>query len=200
MAERRVLFVHEDKELPQLLERELSKRPSWVVAFEPFGRPPKTSDNHPYDLVILESKKGWMGDLPLLHHHLSVGHPVPILAIPPGLLKKNGGRVLEAVQTLLEDSERPARSLTRSSGRSLPQDPLLEDFVERKLKDFVKKIKAGQQRNLYALLLKEIERPLISLTLKETNGNQIQAALILGMNRNTLRKKIKELRIPLKRN
>jgi two-component system nitrogen regulation response regulator GlnG len=77
---------------------------------------------------------------------------------------------------------------------------LLEDFVERKLKDFVKKIKASQPKNLYTLLLNEIERPLISLTLKETNGNQIQAALILGMNRNTLRKKIKDLRIPLKRN
>ncbi len=186
MAERRVLFVHEDKELPQLLERELSKIPSWVVAFEPFGRAPKTSDNHHYDLVILESRKGWMGTLPQVQRHPSGGYSVPILAIPPALFKKNCKRVLEAVQTLLEDSERPTRSPARSSGRSSPQDPLLEDFVERKLKDFVKKIKTSQQRNLYTLLLNEIERPLISLTLKETNGNQIQAALILGMNRNTL--------------
>ncbi|GEM_PF-281979 len=200
MAQRRVLFVHEDKELPQLLEKELSKITSWVVAFEPFSRPSKISDNHHFDLVILESKKGWMGTLHQVQHHPSGSHSVPILAIPPTLLKKNCKRVLEAIQTLLEDSERPTRSSTRSSGRSLPQDPLLEDFVERKLKDFVKKIKASQPKNLYTLLLNEIERPLISLTLKETNGNQIQAALILGMNRNTLRKKIKELRIPLKRN
>jgi two-component system nitrogen regulation response regulator GlnG len=171
-----------------------------VVTFEHFGRPSKTSDNHNYDFVLLESKKGWTAILPHVHHHQSGGYSTPILAIPPALFKKNCKQVLEAVQTLLEDSDRSIRSPARAPGRPLPQDPLLEDFVERKLKDFVKKIKSSQPKNLYTLLLSEIERPLISLTLKETNGNQIQAALILGMNRNTLRKKIKELRIPLKRN
>ena len=38
---------------------------------------------------------------------------------------------------------------------------------------------------------------MISLVLEETRGNQIQAAALLGLNRNTLRKKIKELKIPL---
>ena len=198
MVERHVLFVHDDKELSQILDKELSRMPSWVVAFESFSRQPKQSDKRRYDLVILESKKGWMGNLQQIQHHLSSAHPLPIMVIPPALLKKNSRRVLEVAQALFDDSERP-RSPLRQIGRSLPQDPFLEDFVERKLKEFVKKIKASQSRNLYTLLLKEIERPLISLTLKETNGNQIQAALILGMNRNTLRKKIKELKIPLKR-
>jgi two-component system nitrogen regulation response regulator GlnG len=40
-----------------------------------------------------------------------------------------------------------------------------------------------------------MERPLISLTLAATRGNQIKAAEILGLNRNTLRKKIRELDI-----
>jgi two-component system nitrogen regulation response regulator GlnG len=57
----------------------------------------------------------------------------------------------------------------------------------------------SQGRNLYSLLIKEIEKPLITLILKETHGNQIQAAQLLGMNRNTLRKKIKELKINFKR-
>ena len=43
--------------------------------------------------------------------------------------------------------------------------------------------------------LKEIEKPLIELTLASTNGNQIQASKLLGLNRNTLRKKIKELEV-----
>ena len=198
MVEQHVLFVHDDKELPQLLEKELSRMPSWVVAFECFSRQPKHTDKRRYDLVILESKKGWMGNLQQIQHFQSSANPLPIMVIPLALLKKNSRRFLEVAQALLEDSER-ARPPLRQIGRSLPQDPFLEDFVERKLKEFVKKIKASQSRNLYALLLKEIERPLISLTLKETNGNQIQAALILGVNRNTLRKKIKELKIPLKR-
>ena len=45
------------------------------------------------------------------------------------------------------------------------------------------------------MIITEIERPLISLAIKETKGNQIKAANLLGINRNTLRKKIQELKI-----
>lgn len=48
---------------------------------------------------------------------------------------------------------------------------------------------------LHARLLAEVERPLIERTLNAVEGNQVQTSEILGMNRNTLRKKIKELRI-----
>ena len=50
---------------------------------------------------------------------------------------------------------------------------------------------------LYNRVLREIEKPLFTLTLQATQGNQIKAANILGLNRNTLRKKIKELEIPI---
>ncbi|HRE61658.1 MAG TPA: nitrogen regulation protein NR(I) [Micropepsaceae bacterium] len=49
--------------------------------------------------------------------------------------------------------------------------------------------------NLYDLVLPEFEKPLISMCLAVTRGNQIKAAELLGMNRNTLRKKIRELDI-----
>lgn len=52
---------------------------------------------------------------------------------------------------------------------------------------------------LHARILREVERPLIERTLEATRGNQIKAADILGLNRNTLRKKIRELDIPVKR-
>ncbi|MCH7551288.1 MAG: sigma 54-interacting transcriptional regulator, partial [Proteobacteria bacterium] len=52
---------------------------------------------------------------------------------------------------------------------------------------------------LYHRVLKEVERPLITLTLQATQGNQIRAAEVLGLNRNTLRKKIRELNIPIVR-
>ncbi len=49
--------------------------------------------------------------------------------------------------------------------------------------------------DLYQTVLHQIEKPLVSLTLRALRGNQIQAAKVLGLNRNTLRKKIRELDI-----
>ncbi len=46
---------------------------------------------------------------------------------------------------------------------------------------------------LYHRVLKEVEAPLISAALAATRGNQIKAAELLGVNRNTLRKKIRDL-------
>jgi two-component system nitrogen regulation response regulator GlnG len=50
---------------------------------------------------------------------------------------------------------------------------------------------------LFDRVIREVERPLITLTLEATRGNQIRAAEVLGLNRNTLRKKIRELSIPV---
>ena len=52
---------------------------------------------------------------------------------------------------------------------------------------------------LYDRVLEEVERPLIQLTLAATRGNQVRAAEILGLNRNTLRKKIQDLGVDLTR-
>ncbi|HEX9646321.1 MAG TPA: nitrogen regulation protein NR(I) [Alphaproteobacteria bacterium] len=52
---------------------------------------------------------------------------------------------------------------------------------------------------LYGRILREVERPLILRTLAATRGNQIKAAKVLGVNRNTLRKKIRELEIQVVR-
>ena len=52
---------------------------------------------------------------------------------------------------------------------------------------------------LYERILREVERPLIQHCLAATNGNQIRSAEILGLNRNTLRKKIRYLDIPVVR-
>jgi len=48
---------------------------------------------------------------------------------------------------------------------------------------------------LHERIMREVERPLIQLTLEATRGNQIKAAEVLGLNRNTLRKRIRELEI-----
>jgi DNA-binding protein Fis len=49
--------------------------------------------------------------------------------------------------------------------------------------------------NLHTTVMSEVEKAVISIVLKETNGNQLKAAKTLGINRNTLRTKIKEYKI-----
>jgi two-component system nitrogen regulation response regulator GlnG len=72
--------------------------------------------------------------------------------------------------------------------------------VERHINEyFVAHKGAMPATGLYDRMLREIERPLIVATLVATRGNQIKAAHVLGLNRNTLRKKIRELDIPVVR-
>ncbi len=81
-----------------------------------------------------------------------------------------------------------------------PQSEGLSSAVERHLKDYFAAHKDGMPSNgLYDRVLREIERPLISLSLSATRGNQIKAAQLLGLNRNTLRKKIRDLDIQVMR-
>ncbi|MDH3445738.1 MAG: sigma-54 dependent transcriptional regulator [Deltaproteobacteria bacterium] len=88
----------------------------------------------------------------------------------------------------------------RPSATPVEVDQLsLEEIIRQKLEDYFRRTEGIDVDNLYSLVIERIERPLIELTLKKTRGNQIRAAQILGINRNTLRKKILDLRIQLKK-
>ncbi len=71
-------------------------------------------------------------------------------------------------------------------------------FIEEKLKKFMRNIRKLEKFNLYETVIPEVERALITMVLKETKGNQIKSAKLLGINRNTLRGKIKKLKINVK--
>ncbi len=72
--------------------------------------------------------------------------------------------------------------------------------VERHIKQFLAAARDGlPMRDIYDQVIAEVERPLIQMTLAATRGNQIKAASMLGLNRNTLRKKIRDLDIPVVR-
>lgn len=76
----------------------------------------------------------------------------------------------------------------------------LSDLIERHLKAYFAVHDEGiPPPGLYDRVLRELERPLVGLTLDATRGNQIRAAQVLGLNRNTLRKKIRDLDIPVVR-
>ena len=76
----------------------------------------------------------------------------------------------------------------------------LSELVERKLSSYFADQPEGvPPPGLYDRVLEEVERPLIQLTLSATRGNQVRAAEILGLNRNTLRKKIQDLGVEISR-
>jgi two-component system nitrogen regulation response regulator GlnG len=77
---------------------------------------------------------------------------------------------------------------------SLPAKDCLATSVERHLRDYFAAHESGlPAAGLYDRVLQEIERPLFAIALRECKGNQLRAAELLGLNRNTLRKKIRDL-------
>lgn len=76
----------------------------------------------------------------------------------------------------------------------------LSATVERHLRDYFNSHGDGlPPPGVYDRVLREVEKPLIALALEATRGNQIKAAQILGLNRNTLRKKIRDLDVSVAR-
>jgi two-component system, NtrC family, nitrogen regulation response regulator GlnG len=84
-----------------------------------------------------------------------------------------------------------------SAAASVGVDASLEEIIERKLLECVRGLRDRPSANLHALMIGLVERPLLRAVLRETGGNQVRAAQILGINRNTLRKKLRELDIDL---
>ena len=80
------------------------------------------------------------------------------------------------------------------------EEESLSDAIERHLRTYFSAHRDGlPTAGLYDRILHEMERPLITLSLEATRGNQVRASTLLGLNRNTLRKKIRELDIDVVR-
>ncbi len=82
---------------------------------------------------------------------------------------------------------------------AVPQEQSLEAIVEAKLRSSMNGVEKLDKGDIYDRVLEQVERPLIRLILEKTRGNQVRAADVLGINRNTLRKKINDLGIQLKK-
>ena len=68
----------------------------------------------------------------------------------------------------------------------------LRNHAERALTDYFSSLNGTRPAHLYDLVIREVEEPLFRAVLDYAHGNQSQAAGILGINRGTLRKKLRE--------
>ena len=71
----------------------------------------------------------------------------------------------------------------------------LNHSTETSLRKYFKTLNGHKPTNLYKFVIKEVERPLMKEVMKYTENNQSEAAKILGINRTTLRNKLKEYKI-----
>ncbi|MCA0424520.1 MAG: nitrogen regulation protein NR(I) [Proteobacteria bacterium] len=116
----------------------------------------------------------------------------------------------EAVEAELADAKRPTPVMAGQAAEAMASAPVasakpgsyategLSAFVERHLDAYFRSF--GDELpppGLYDRVLRELERPLVAAALAATGGNQVRAADLLGLNRNTLRKKIKDLGIKM---
>ncbi len=75
--------------------------------------------------------------------------------------------------------------------RSNHQQATLRSYVETALEDYFTQLEGQKVTDLYNLVLAEVEAPLLQAVMSHTRGNQTQASILLGLNRGTLRKKLK---------
>lgn len=77
----------------------------------------------------------------------------------------------------------------------------LEKLVKSKLEVLFQQQREAQVElnGLYDVIMEQVERPLIEIALRAYNGNQVKTAQMLGINRNTLKKKIDNYKIRVKK-
>jgi two-component system nitrogen regulation response regulator GlnG len=166
--------------LPPLRER-IEDVPDLVRHFfalaEREGLPPKQLDQAALERLKHYRWPGNVRELENLARRLSALYPQEVIS--PGIIDaelappstKPGSDEIEAEEGLSASIERHLTAYFATFGERLPPP------------------------GLYHRVLREIEHPLLTVTLAATRGNQIRAADLLGVNRNTLRKKIRDLDI-----
>jgi Fis family transcriptional regulator len=85
--------------------------------------------------------------------------------------------------------------VVEGGAHSMPASHGLHDYAEKTLRRYFNDLDGHDPTDLYDFVLAEIEPPLLKALMDYTRGNQSRAAVILGINRSTLRKKLRQYKI-----
>lgn len=92
-------------------------------------------------------------------------------------------------------AKKPDAKKSKKKLKVQSRNRLLSDFTEDALNSYFKNLNGHKPANIYKLVMGEVEPPLLASVMEYSNGNQTLASEILGINRATLRKKLKQYRI-----
>ena len=100
---------------------------------------------------------------------------------------------MNIADTLYNDKPRDLTNLqSKPETYNAPQDQSLRDCVERAVTNYFQHLDGQDVTDVYEMVLAEVEAPMLEVVMKFTRHNQTKAANILGLNRGTLRKKLKQ--------
>jgi len=93
------------------------------------------------------------------------------------------------------NKKNPKRQKPAAESLAGPRKRPLGEFTEEALRRYFRDLNGHRPAELYGMVLGEVERPLFRTVMDYTEGNQSRAAEILGINRATLRKKLKQYQL-----
>lgn len=99
---------------------------------------------------------------------------------------------MNTVDPILTDRTREISIKPISPAPSNTNSQSLRDYVETAVSNYFQHLEGQDVTNVYEMVLSEVETPLLEVVMKYTRHNQTRAAEILGLNRGTLRKKLKQ--------
>ncbi|WP_343857597.1 DNA-binding transcriptional regulator Fis [Aliiglaciecola litoralis] len=85
----------------------------------------------------------------------------------------------------------PFTTTVTTPSQTQAQKPL-RDSVKQAVNKYLRQLDSTDVENIYELVLAEVEAPLLEEIMTFTRGNQTRAAIMMGINRGTLRKKLKQ--------
>lgn len=89
-----------------------------------------------------------------------------------------------------------AATMQERSPEATRSESTLRDAAARVVRRYLHDLNGSECRDLYDLMLSQVERPVLEEALRHCGGNLTRTSELLGMNRATLRKKLAELGIP----
>lgn len=99
---------------------------------------------------------------------------------------------MNPADTLTADNAMEAPSSGSAAFSTISESQSLRDCVERSMDNYFKHLDGQPVTDVYDMVLAEVEAPMLEVVMKHTRHNQTKAAQVLGLNRGTLRKKLKQ--------